>query len=207
MIVPQFHAMAWGMPYAAWWCGADIVMPQQFLQGAAIADVVERSPSDDLRRRAHGAERRAPQPSRRRSLVAALHHLRWVGGAAVADRGLSPHLWCRRDPGLGHDRDVAAGGAGLAAREERHPRMRSTGAEDGSRRAGVEVRIAGDDGTVLPWDGESQGEIEIAGPVDHGQLLRRRRRPRSSTTAGCAPAMSARSSRTASSRSPTGPRT
>ena len=30
--------------------------------------------------------------------------------------------------------------------------------------AGVELRIVGEDGTVLPWDGESVGEIECRGP-------------------------------------------
>jgi len=29
---------------------------------------------------------------------------------------------------------------------------------------GVEIRICGDDGAELPWDGEAQGEIEIRGP-------------------------------------------
>ncbi len=41
LIVPQFHANAWGMPYAAWAAGADIVMPQQFLQAGPIADIIE----------------------------------------------------------------------------------------------------------------------------------------------------------------------
>jgi fatty-acyl-CoA synthase len=30
--------------------------------------------------------------------------------------------------------------------------------------AGVELRIVDDDGTVLPWDGESVGEIQVRGP-------------------------------------------
>ena len=30
--------------------------------------------------------------------------------------------------------------------------------------AGVELRIVDDDGTVLPWDGEAVGEIEVRGP-------------------------------------------
>ena len=43
LIVPQFHANAWGMPYAAWAAGADIVMPQQFLQAGPIADIIEQT--------------------------------------------------------------------------------------------------------------------------------------------------------------------
>ncbi len=31
-IVPMFHAMAWGLPYAALFSGADMHMPDRFLQ-------------------------------------------------------------------------------------------------------------------------------------------------------------------------------
>ena len=40
LIVPQFHANAWGMPYGAWWVGADLVMPQQFLQASPLAELI-----------------------------------------------------------------------------------------------------------------------------------------------------------------------
>ena len=41
--------------------------------------------------------------------------------------------------------------------------------------AGVELRIVGDDGAVLPWDGVAVGEIQVRGPVDHRELLPRSR--------------------------------
>ena len=31
-VVPQFHAMAWGLPYAALMAGASLLMPDRFLQ-------------------------------------------------------------------------------------------------------------------------------------------------------------------------------
>ena len=71
---------------------------------------------------------------------------------------------------------------------------------------GVELRIVADDGTPLPYDGEAVGEIEVRGPWITGSYYATRR-PRSSTTAGCAPATSAPSTSAATSRSPTGPRT
>ena len=61
--------------------------------------------------------------------------------------------------------------------------------------AGVELRIVDDDGTVLPWDGECVGEIEVRGPWVTGAYHLRRRTRRSSPTAGCAPATSRPSSR------------
>ena len=36
-IVPMFHANAWGLPYAGWMVGADLVMPGRFLQAEPLA--------------------------------------------------------------------------------------------------------------------------------------------------------------------------
>ena len=41
-IVPMFHANAWGTPYAAFMTGADLIMPQQFLQAAPLAAIIAR---------------------------------------------------------------------------------------------------------------------------------------------------------------------
>ena len=35
-IVPMFHASAWGLPYAAWLSGADLLMPDRFLQAEPL---------------------------------------------------------------------------------------------------------------------------------------------------------------------------
>src|SRR3954471_15760025 len=40
-IVPMFHAMAWGLPYAALMSGAQLVMPDRFLQAAPLARMIE----------------------------------------------------------------------------------------------------------------------------------------------------------------------
>ena len=71
----------------------------------------------------------------------------------------------------------------------------------------VELRLVGDDGEEVPWDGESTGEIEVRGPWIAARYFRRAPTTRSSTPAGCAPATSPRSTSTASCRSPTAPRT
>ena len=41
VIVPMFHANAWGTPYAAWMIGADLVFPQQYLQAAPLARIID----------------------------------------------------------------------------------------------------------------------------------------------------------------------
>ncbi len=42
IIVPQFHAMAWGTPFVCFLAGAGIVMPGPHLQPAALVDILER---------------------------------------------------------------------------------------------------------------------------------------------------------------------
>ena len=39
-IVPMFHANAWGLPYAALMAGADLVMPDRFLDGASMVALI-----------------------------------------------------------------------------------------------------------------------------------------------------------------------
>ena len=168
MIVPQFHAMAWGMPYAAWWCGADMVMPQQFLQGGAIADVIERT-----RPTISGAVPTVLNDVLHNHPDADLSSLRFVicGGSAVPRSLIEGY----RET-FGVDVIQAWGMTETSPLAALAWPPRGTDPEDtvdwtqktGRVVPGVEVRITDDDGAVLPWDGESQGEIEIAGPTITG---------------------------------------
>ena len=38
---PQFHAMAWGLPYAALMAGSDLLMPDRFLQPEPLATFID----------------------------------------------------------------------------------------------------------------------------------------------------------------------
>jgi len=40
-IANMFHANAWGQPYAAVMAGADLLMPNRFMQAAALVDMIE----------------------------------------------------------------------------------------------------------------------------------------------------------------------
>jgi fatty-acyl-CoA synthase len=42
VIVPQFHANAWGIPYASFMAGADLVMPDRFLQAEPLVRAIEQ---------------------------------------------------------------------------------------------------------------------------------------------------------------------
>src|SRR2546423_179892 len=45
-IVPMFHAMAWGIPYAALLTGAALIIPDRHLQAAALVRAIEQSKAD-----------------------------------------------------------------------------------------------------------------------------------------------------------------
>ena len=74
-IVPMFHANAWGLPYGALMAGAEMVMPDRFLDSKSLIDLIEtqrptvaaRGPDDLERRIALSGKRSRP----RRLVVAA----------------------------------------------------------------------------------------------------------------------------------------
>jgi fatty-acyl-CoA synthase len=165
-VVPMFHVNAWGTPYAAFLVGADLLMPQQFLQAAPLsAAIAECRPTvaagvptiwNDLLRY---AETNPVDMSSVRVVVA--------GGAAVPrsmfgrfDEQFGIELvqgW-----GMTETSPLCALGIppkGTAPEDELDWR-----AKTGRIVPGVELRICADDGTVLPRDGEAVGEFEVRGP-------------------------------------------
>ena len=165
-IVPMFHANAWGTPYGAFLTGADMVMPQQFLQAGPLAAMIERHrptlsagvPTiwNDLMRYAES------NPVDLSSLRAVT-----VGGAAVPR-----HLIEQFDKQFGINMiqgwgmtetsplcALAIPPKGTPPEEEMDWR-----AKTGRIVPGVEIRICAEDGTVLPRDGETVGEFEVRGP-------------------------------------------
>jgi acyl-CoA synthetase (AMP-forming)/AMP-acid ligase II len=167
-IVPMFHANAWGMPYAAWFAGADHVMPARFLQAEPLAALIaaERPTvagavptiwSDLLR----FSEANDVDLSSFRLVV--------CGGSAVP-RSLIEGFESRHGVrivqgwGMTETSPLAAlahppHGVPLGTAEEMDWR-----AKTGRIMGGVELRIVDDAGNALPWDGEAVGEIEVRGP-------------------------------------------
>ncbi len=164
MIVPQFHANAWGMPYAAFAAGADVVMPQQYLQAGPLTEIIAATQPT-----ISGAVPTVLNDILQNAPDADLSSLRYVlcGGSAVP-RGLIEgfratfgvdivQAW-----GMTETSPLAAFGwppRDVAYDDDIDYRVRT-----GRVVPGVEIRICDDDGEVLPWDGEAQGEIEIRGP-------------------------------------------
>ncbi len=166
VIVPMFHANAWGTPYAGFMVGTNLVMPQMFLQGEHLARIIAEQrvtlacgvPTiwNDLLRVAADP---AVDLSSLRGVTA--------GGAAVPralieafeDRAGVP---ITQGWGMTETSPLAALAlppAGCAPDEEMAYRVKA-----GRLVPGVEVRVVGEDGQILPNDGEAVGEFEIRGP-------------------------------------------
>jgi acyl-CoA synthetase (AMP-forming)/AMP-acid ligase II len=167
VIVPMFHAMAWGLPYGAMMVGASLIMPDRFLQPAPIADMIA-----------------AERPT-------------MAGAVPTIWQGLLSHLDANPPQDLSGLRNVVVGGSAcppslMRAFEERYgvhithawgmtetsplasvanPPAAATGEDrweyrisQGRLAANVEGRLVGPDGEVMADDGESVGEIEVRGP-------------------------------------------
>lgn len=165
-IVPMFHAMSWGLPYAALMVGASMVMPDRFLQPDAIARMLaEEKPT-----------MAAAVPTIWQGL---LHHLEAnpqdishlnevvVGGSAAPPSLMHAfeenygvpvlHAWGMTETSpLGSVARPPAQVSGERAWKYRYTQGRFP--------ASVRARLIGDTGEEKPWDGSSVGELEVQGP-------------------------------------------
>ena len=163
VIVPMFHANAWGVPYAAWMIDADLVFPQQYLQAAPLSRVIA-----DTKPTLTGAVPTVLNDLLQNAPDTDMSSLRLVmcGGSAVP-RGLIEGYRERfgvpivQGWGMTETSPVCAIGhppkdpAGLSETDWR--------VKTGRIIPGVELRITDDSGAEVPWDGESLGEIEVRG--------------------------------------------
>jgi fatty-acyl-CoA synthase len=165
-IVPMFHANAWGLPYAALMVGAALVMPDRWLQPAPLVRIIQ-----DEQVTMSGAV-----PTIWNDILgyadehdSDLSSIRLVpcGGSAVP-KSLQQALLDRHGVrviqawGMTETSPVASVAwppIGVTGDEEWRYR-----ASQGRPGSSVSARIVGDDGRVMPRDGESVGELEVRGP-------------------------------------------
>ena len=166
-VVPMFHASAWGLPYAALMAGADLLLPDRFLQAAPLADMIQtHRPTkagavptiwNDL------LQFGSSHPDREVSSISLVA----CGGAAVpqsliegfADRFGVPIIqaW-----GMTETSPLAAVSrppAGVASESDMSYRKRQ-----GRAICGVEMRLTDEAGMPVPRDDRSVGELEVRGP-------------------------------------------
>jgi fatty-acyl-CoA synthase len=168
MVVPMFHATAWAHPYAAYWFGADLVLPSRHLDAVSLLDLVEteRITFTNGVPTIWNSVLKELQTSAVERDITCLDRI-IVGGAALpstllegfAERGVSviqgwgmtetsPLITTSR-PAPGADPD----------------RQRGQRLSQGRLLAGVELRLSHPEtGAPVPADGSSVGEIELRGP-------------------------------------------
>jgi len=167
-IVPMFHANAWGIPYSAFMVGSTLLMPGRFMQAEPLVGFVAQEHAtfsaavptiwaDILR---YGEDHEVDLSSMRMVVC---------GGSAVP-RSLMARFeeryGVRIIPAWGMTETSPLGTVAHppAGVEPGDPAELDWREKTGRPVAGVELRIAGDNGAILPRDGESVGEIEVRGP-------------------------------------------
>jgi fatty-acyl-CoA synthase len=166
LIVPMFHAMAWGLPYASMMVGASLIMPDRFLQPAPIADIIASEQPTMA-----GAV-----PTIWQGLLAHLEHhpqdLSSLRNVVVGGSACPPSLMRAFNDRYGVHITHAWGMTETSPLGSlANPPASATGEEEWAYRftqgrlpASVEGRLIGPDGEVMPNDGESVGELEVRGP-------------------------------------------
>ncbi len=168
-VVPQFHVMAWGIPYAALSAGAEMVMPGHFLQSVPLAELIE---SERVTIAAgvpsiwNGLYQELKDNPRDISSVRSLV----VGGSAMP-RSLTEsyekelgidvvHAWGMTELSpLGTISNLGSQHAALSQEEKWDVK-----ATQGYPVFGIELRIVDEENNELPWDGEQMGELQVRGP-------------------------------------------
>ncbi len=165
-VVPQFHAMSWGLPYAAFMIGASLIMPDRFLQPEPLAALLAAEQPTfaaavpTIWLGLHQYLEQHPQD------ISSMKDV-LIGGSAVPpslmhvfekDHGITVlHAWGMTETSpLG---SVARPPAGTEGDERWHYRY-----TQGRFPASVEARLIGDNGETLPHDGKTVGELEVRGP-------------------------------------------
>ncbi|MFE5674499.1 long-chain fatty acid--CoA ligase [Streptomyces erythrochromogenes] len=164
VVVPQFHVNAWGLPHATFMTGINMLMPDRFLQPAPLAEMIEREkPSHAAAVPTIWQGLLAEVTANPRDLTSMKQVT--IGGSACPPSLMEAydklgvrvcHAWGMTETSpLG---TMAHPPAGLSAEEEWPYRL-----TQGRFPAGVEARLVGPGGDLLPWDGASAGELEVRG--------------------------------------------
>ena len=167
-VVPMFHANAWGLPHGAALAGADLILPDRFLQAEPLAGLIaaerptlmgcvptifadllryaDEHPEVDMSSLSNAACGGSAVPRQLMRDFEERHGVRVFQAWGMTET--SPVATYSRPDELGEP-------------DEAHWDDR---ARQGRALPWVELRLIGDDGVEVPWDGRSTGEIEVRGP-------------------------------------------
>ncbi len=169
-VVPMFHANSWGIAYAGPMCGAKLVFPGAGLDGASVYELLE---SEKVTMTAGVPTVWLMLLNHMRENSLTLTELkRVVCGGSAAPRAMIEefeeahgarmvHAWGMTEMSpIGTCGTLKTGMEDLPAKERYDIQEKQ-----GRGIYGVEMKIVGDDGDALPWDGEAFGDLLVRGPA------------------------------------------
>jgi fatty-acyl-CoA synthase len=168
-VVPMFHVNAWGLPYAACMMGSKLVFPGPGLDGKSLYELFENE----------RVTLSAGVPTVWQGLLAYVdaNDLRFstmrrtiIGGSACPPAMMKTfqerydvqvlHAWGMTEMSpVGTVAALKGSQVDLDA-----PTRFAIQAKQGRAVYGVDMKIVGDDGNELPWDGKQSGELMVRGP-------------------------------------------
>jgi fatty-acyl-CoA synthase len=168
-VVPMFHVNAWGLPYAACLTGAKLVFPGPALDGKSLHELFE----------AEGVTLSAGVPTVWQGLLAHVdaNDLKFttmkrtiIGGSACPPAMMKSfqqrhgvqvlHAWGMTELSPLGTAGVLKGHQLALPEGERE----AIQAKQGRAVFGIDMKIVGEDGRELPWDGQASGELLVRGP-------------------------------------------
>ncbi|WP_248324279.1 MULTISPECIES: 3-(methylthio)propionyl-CoA ligase [unclassified Caballeronia] len=168
-VVPMFHVNAWGLPYIACMVGAKLVFPGAALDGASLYELIESEqvtlsagvPTVWQGLLAHVDETKGSFSSMRRTVI---------GGAPCPTAMATAfqeryqvdvlHAWGMTELSpLGTVCSFKAHQVALPDADRY-----ALQAKQGRAVFGIDMKIVGPQGSELPWDGRSAGDLMVRGP-------------------------------------------
>ncbi len=167
-VVPMFHVNAWGLPYSACLVGAKLVFPGPGLDGKSLHELFE----------SEGVTVSAGVPTVWQGLLAHVQAqgLKFstmrrtiIGGSACPPAMMDAfedgygvqviHAW-----GMTELSPIGTVGI-LKGHQEKlgQKEQRAVKAKQGRGVFGIDMKIVGEDGQALPWDGKVSGELMVRG--------------------------------------------
>jgi fatty-acyl-CoA synthase len=174
LVVPMFHVNAWGCAYTSFMAGAELIMPQSYLQGEPMVKMIrDLKPTvalgvptvwnEALR---VAAEDSTSDFSSLRTILA--------GGSAVPRtmiEAFKDRYGLEMIQGWGMTETSPLAAVSIAPHGTPKEHVINYQIKAGRVVAGVEVRVVDEDGSVMARDGESVGEFEIRGPWVTGRYF------------------------------------
>ena len=170
-VVPMFHANAWGLPYSAIAIGSKIVFPGPHLDPTSLLDLMASekvSVAGGVPTIWLGILALLDQEPKRWDLSAMRTML--IGGSA-APPAMIDGFQKRHGLGVIHAWGMTEmNPLGTLARVKRSLQSEDEATQLGYRASQgypvplVEQRHVDEEGTILPWDGEKMGELQVRGP-------------------------------------------